>query len=65
LASHHGREDGFSKRALDVIKPQRIVISDCEPCETDVTAKYERYAPVSTTRENSVVVRASQVTVPV
>lgn len=61
LTSHHGREDGFSKRALDIIKPQRIVISDGEPCETDATAKYERIAPVSTTRKGSVVVRASQV----
>jgi beta-lactamase superfamily II metal-dependent hydrolase len=61
LASHHGREDGFSKRALDIIKPQRIVISDGEPAETDATAKYERIAPVSTTRKGSVVVRASQV----
>lgn len=61
LASHHGREDGFSKRALDIIKPQQIVISDGEPCETDATAKYERIAPVSTTRKGSVVVRASQV----
>ena len=59
LASHHGREDGFSKPALDVVKPQRIVISDGEPAETDATAQYERYAPVSTTRKHSVVVRAS------
>ncbi len=61
LASHHGREDGFSKRALDVIKPQRIVISDGEPGETDATAKYEKVAPVSTTRKGSVVVRPSEV----
>lgn len=61
LASHHGREDGFSKHALDIIRPQRIVISDGEPAETDATAKYARIAPVSTTRKGSVVVRASQV----
>lgn len=60
LASHHGREDGFCQRALDVIKPQRIVISDGEPAETDATAKYERVAPVSTTRRGSVVVRHQQ-----
>lgn len=60
LASHHGREDGFSPRALSVIKPQRIIISDGEPAETDATAKYERVAPVSTTRKNSVVVRPTQ-----
>ena len=60
LASHHGREDGYSDRALTVIKPQRIIISDGKPGETDATAKYERWAPVSTTRKGSVVVRASQ-----
>ena len=57
LASHHGRESGFSQRALNVIKPQRIVISDGKPAETDATVKYERVAPVSTTREGSIVVR--------
>jgi beta-lactamase superfamily II metal-dependent hydrolase len=62
LASHHGREDGFSERALKVIKPQRIIISsDGEPCDTDATAKYKRFAPVSTTREHSVVVRPASV----
>ncbi len=61
LASHHGREDGYCKRALDVIEPQRIIISDGKPAATDATAKYDRVAPVSTTRNGSVVVRASQV----
>ena len=61
LASHHGREDGFSEDALNIIKPQRIVISDGKPAETDATTKYQRFAPVSTTRKGSVVVRASQV----
>ena len=61
LASHHGREDGYSQRVMDIVKPQRIVISDGEPGETDATAKYQRVAPVSTTRKGSVVVRASQV----
>jgi competence protein ComEC len=61
LASHHGREDGFSKKAMDVIKPQRIIISDGDACGTDATHKYARIAPVSTTRDRSVVVRPSQV----
>lgn len=61
LASHHGREDGFSERALRTIRPQRIVISEGELCDTDASAKYARFAPVSTTCERSVVVRASQV----
>ena len=61
LASHHGREDGYSERALAVMKPQRIIISDGKPGETDATPEYERWAPVSTTRNGSVVVRARQV----
>ena len=60
LASHHGREDGYSDHALGVIKPQRIIISDGKPGTTDATAKYKRWAPVSTTRDGSVVVRPSQ-----
>jgi competence protein ComEC len=64
LASHHGREDGFSEKVLRVVKPQRIIISDGQPGETDATDKYCRYAPVSTTREGSVVVRPSRVAVP-
>jgi competence protein ComEC len=64
LASHHGREDGFSARALSIIKPQRIIISaESEPCETDATPRYQRVAPVSTTRNGSVVVRPSVVPV--
>jgi competence protein ComEC len=57
LASHHGRENGFSEKVLRAMKPQHIIISDGEPNpETDATAKYETFAPVSTTRKNSVVV---------
>jgi beta-lactamase superfamily II metal-dependent hydrolase len=56
LASHHGRETGFSERILRIMRPQRIIISDGIPCDTDATAKYERIAPVSTTRNNNVVV---------
>lgn len=57
LASHHGRENGFSEDVMETMQPQHIVISDGEPGETDATEEYERFAPVSTTRENSVVVR--------
>lgn len=60
LASHHGREDGFSRATLDVIKPQHIVVSDGEPADTDATAKYRKIAPVSTTRERTVVLRPTQ-----
>ncbi len=57
LASHHGREDGFSAIALGVIKPQHVVISDGEAAETDAIEKYRALAPVSTTRERSIVLR--------
>jgi beta-lactamase superfamily II metal-dependent hydrolase len=60
LASHHGRESGFSERVLKAMQPQRIIISDGEPCDTDATARYERFAPVSTTRERNIVVGGSQ-----
>jgi competence protein ComEC len=57
LASHHGRESGFSERILRAARPQRIVISDGEPADTDATDAYRRHAPVSTTKENNVVIR--------
>jgi beta-lactamase superfamily II metal-dependent hydrolase len=60
LASHHGRESGYSQRILNTMRPQRIIISDGVPCDTDATAKYERIAPVSTTRNNNVVVSETQ-----
>jgi competence protein ComEC len=63
LASHHGRESGFSERILRAAQPQRIVISDGEPADTDATEKYRRYAPVSTTRENNVVIRPASAAV--
>lgn len=65
LASHHGRESGYSDRVLRIMQPQRIIISDGEPCDTDATAKYERVAPVSTTRYNNVVVGGNREGVPV
>jgi competence protein ComEC len=65
LASHHGRESGYSDRMLRIMRPQRIIISDGEPCDTDATAKYERVAPVSTTRYNNVVVGGTREAVPV
>jgi beta-lactamase superfamily II metal-dependent hydrolase len=58
LASHHGRENGFSERIMKMMRPQRIIISDGEPADTDATAKYEKFAPVSTTRKHSIVVSA-------
>lgn len=60
LASHHGRQSGFSAKAMAVIKPQHIIISDGVPADTDVTEKYKQIAPVSTTREKSIVLRPMQ-----
>jgi competence protein ComEC len=60
LASHHGREDGYSDAALAVIKPQHIIISDGEAAETDAIVRYEKVAPVSTTREHSITLRPTQ-----
>ncbi len=57
LASHHGRENGFCDEVMEALQAQHIVISDGEPAETDATGEYERFAPVSTTRQNSIVVR--------
>lgn len=65
LASHHGRENGFSERVLKAMGPQRIIISDGIPCDTDATARYQRIATVSTTRNNNVVVGAAQAAVAV
>jgi beta-lactamase superfamily II metal-dependent hydrolase len=63
LASHHGLESGYSQRILKTMRPQRIIISDGIPCDTDATAKYELIAPVSTTRNNNVVVSETQAAV--
>lgn len=57
LASHHGRESGFSERAIRIMQPQLVIISDGECCETDVTHKYENVALVKTTRNGTVVLR--------
>ncbi len=66
LASHHGRESGFSERVLRIMQPQLVIISDGECCDTDATHKYEKLALVKTTRNGSVVVQPqAQVAAPV
>jgi competence protein ComEC len=57
LASHHGRESGFSERVMRIMQPQLVIISDGECCDTDATHKYEKLALVKTTRNGSVVVQ--------
>lgn len=61
LASHHGRESGFSEKALKAMQPEIIIISDGEPNENDATEKYQDFAVVKTTRERNVVVQPKQV----
>jgi competence protein ComEC len=57
LASHHGRESGFSERALRIIQPQLVIISDGESCDTDVTHDYAKFSLVKTTRNGSLVIQ--------
>jgi competence protein ComEC len=57
LASHHGRESGFSERVMRAMQPQLVVISDGECCDTDATPKYEKLALVRTTRNGSIVIQ--------
>jgi competence protein ComEC len=57
LASHHGRESGFSERVMRVMRPQIVIISDGESGDTDAMQRYEKFAMVKTTRKGSVVVQ--------
>jgi competence protein ComEC len=57
MASHHGRESGFSERAMRMMRPQVVIISDGDSCDTDATHKYEKLALVKTTRTGSVVIQ--------
>ncbi len=57
LASHHGRESGFSERVMRAMQPQLVVISDGECCDTDATPKYEKLALIRTTRNGSIVIQ--------
>jgi len=40
VASHHGREVGFSQEALEIARPQLVVVSDSWFKETSITSKY-------------------------
>jgi competence protein ComEC len=57
LASHHGRESGFSERVMRTMQPQLVIVSDGECCDTDATHKYEKLALVRTTRNGSVAIQ--------
>lgn len=40
IAPHHGREAGFCAELLDLMKPQLVVISDGDACDTSATGRY-------------------------
>jgi competence protein ComEC len=40
IAPHHGREAGFCAELLDLMKPQLVVISDGDACDTSATSRY-------------------------
>jgi competence protein ComEC len=44
IAPHHGREAGFSAELLDLMKPQLVVISDREECDTSAASRYSAKA---------------------
>jgi beta-lactamase superfamily II metal-dependent hydrolase len=53
VASHHGRNSGYSERALDLIRPEVVIISSDEiPAKEDAIDKYKRRAQVFSTREH-------------
>lgn len=44
IAPHHGREAGFCVELLDLMKPQLVVISDGDACDTTATSRYSAKA---------------------
>lgn len=53
IASHHGRNSGYNDAALDMIRPQIVIISsDKIPEEHDAIDKYRQRATVYSTREH-------------
>jgi len=57
LASHHGRESGYSDKIKELMRPQLVIISDGQPGEGDATETYSKFALVKTTRERNLVVK--------
>jgi competence protein ComEC len=53
IASHHGRNSGYHKEAMDLIRPEVVIISsDKIPAKDDAIKKYESRAKVFSTREH-------------
>jgi beta-lactamase superfamily II metal-dependent hydrolase len=44
IAPHHGREAGFCAELLDLMKPQLVVISGGDACDTSATSRYSAKA---------------------
>jgi beta-lactamase superfamily II metal-dependent hydrolase len=59
IASHHGRNNGYHEEAMDLIRPEVVIISsDKIPAKDDAIKKYEKRAQVFSTREHgSITVR--------
>jgi competence protein ComEC len=52
IASHHGRNNGYHDDALDLIRPEVVIISsDKIPAKDDAIKKYEKRATVFSTRK--------------
>jgi competence protein ComEC len=53
IASHHGRNSGYHEEALDLIRPEVVIISsDVIPAKDDAIEKYKKRARVYSTREH-------------
>ncbi len=52
IASHHGRNSGFHEAAMDIMKPEVVIISsDVIPAKDDAIKEYKKRATVFSTRE--------------
>jgi beta-lactamase superfamily II metal-dependent hydrolase len=53
VASHHGRNSGYHKEAMDAIRPEIVIISSDEiPAKEDAINKYKARAAVFSTRDH-------------
>jgi len=53
IASHHGRNSGYHEEALDLIKPEIVIISSDEiPAKEDAIEKYKKRSLVFSTRKH-------------
>lgn len=53
IAAHHGRHNGYHDDALDLIRPEVVIISSDEiPAKEDAIKKYKRRSTVFSTRDH-------------